>query len=248
MRDEIFLPFVIDIWGGIENWQSGNRENMYRGKIRYSNIYNGSPQQRILNALKKRFARSGRFRVETANRLLWEACCRYSGAPERSFEAGKLDGIGVVVTNQHGVVVPSCSFWDIAMSWEHNISSVAPYSVIGTRKVPLWDGWTAEAAEAAKLGIAYTSIDAAPQAPACRFCGQFVNTTRFRRHHDRPHCQRRECRHMAWLANTSQSRGGIDLTPRQRNATPAVLFDQVRVINYLSAKAAEAKRSSQCRT
>lgn len=248
MRDEIFLPFVIDIWGGIENWQSGNRENMYRGKIRYSSIYNGSPQQRILNALKERFARSGRFRVETANRLLWEACCRYSGAPERSFEAGKLDGIGVVVKNKYGVVVPSCSFWDIAINWERNISSVAPYSVIATRKVPLWDDWTAKAAEAAKLGIAYTSIDAAPKVPACRFCGQSVNTTRFRRHHDTPNCQRRECRHMAWLANTSQSQGGIDLTPRQRKATPAVLFDQVRVINYLTVKAAEAKRSSQCRT
>lgn len=246
-NSDVFLPFAIDMWAGIDNWLSGNREGMQLRKRKYLPDYNTSHVQRILHVLKERFARSGKFPVVVANELLWAACLRYSGAPERSFEAGKLDGLGMVVRNRYGCVDCSVPLYDVVASWDKGLCSVAPYSLLKTRRVPLWDQWATCAQEAAEAGIAYSSTDAAPKPPVCRFCGQSVSTRKFRRHHSEPHCQRRECRHMAWLAHTPQSRGGIELTPRQRKATPVPFFDQVRVVNYLTMKAAEAKRSAECR-
>lgn len=237
-HDQKFLPLCIDIWGGIENFLSGNRAAMWQGKTRY--WHNQSHVQLICSLLANRFARSGKFPVDKANALLWKACLRYSGAPDRSFRAAQLEGMGVVVISRHGQPVASLSSMQVSFKWRQALSSaVWCYSDIQTRRVALWDQWEACAKDAERQCFPFVRTD---PSEACCFCGTPVESYRFTKKHYDYHCRKPECRHMAWLAHTKQSNGGIDLTPTQRKTTTHLLWDQVRVLNYLNAKAKQAGR------
>ena len=240
----LFLPLLIDVWGGIDKYQARDRSSMHSGKRRYIFGYQ-SHVQMILEILKCRFARSGAFPVDAANELLWMACLRYSGAASRSYEAAKIGGMGVVVMNRYGNPDASVSKLIAIDQQYQGMSSVCPYSERGTRRVALWERWEAAAKEASAARIPFVRIGSAE---ACRFCGAPVHAYRFRKERSNYFCKRPECRHMAWLWNQPQSRGGIDLTPTQRKTTATTLWDQVRVLNYLNAKAKQARRNSNART
>ena len=59
------------------------------------------------------------------------------------------------------------------------------------------------------------------------------------------HCGSRDCRRMNYLQDVPQSRGGIDLTPAQRDKTAYEARDTQRAINYLLLIAKEKKRASR---
>lgn len=219
-RNKLFLPRLIDVWGGIENYLSQNRQHMYLGKCSPVMHYVSNVQM-ICALLGARLARSGKFPVEAANELLWKACLRYSGAPSRSFERARLRGTGVVVLNRWGDAEASLCYIEVRDKWRDE----------------------AEKAEANHIPFVWTD---SPE--RCRFCGAPVEKYRFKKTHHDYFCARPECRHMAWLADRPQSRGGIDLTPTQRKTTARTLWDQVRVLNYLNAKAKQARRKSNVRT
>lgn len=242
-RSRLFLPLLIDIWGGIEKYQAGDRSSMHEGKRRYIPFYQ-SHISTILGILKHRLARSGRFPVDAANELIWMACLRYSGAASRSYAAAKIDGFGVVVMNRYGNPDASVSKLIAIDQQYRGMSSVCPYSSLGTRRVPLWEKWEDAAKEASAARIPFVRMDGTE---ACRFCGAPVHAYRFRKKHSDYFCRKPECRHMAWLWNQPQKRGGIDLTPTQRKTTATQLWDQVRVLNYLNAKAKQAGRKRNVR-
>ena len=61
-------------------------------------------------------------------------------------------------------------------------------------------------------------------------------------------CNSSSCRHIQHLSNMPQSRGGVDLTPRQRKAIPYSHWDEQRVANYLLRKSHDYRnRNHQAR-
>jgi hypothetical protein len=58
-------------------------------------------------------------------------------------------------------------------------------------------------------------------------------------------CNSAVCRRIDYLQDIPQSRGGIDLTPAQRKASPREAWDTHRAINYLALVAKETKRANR---
>jgi hypothetical protein len=85
-------------------------------------------------------------------------------------------------------------------------------------------------------------INPAPVLP-CRWCG--IPTTysdKWRRNYDRSiRCNAPDCRRMDYLEHTPQSRGGIDLTPRQRRSLDGEARKTQKMINYLLLVAKEKR-------
>lgn len=82
----------------------------------------------------------------------------------------------------------------------------------------------------------------------CRFCGRPVFDYKDAWLSTGVRCNRPACRHIDWLSNKPQKRGGVDLTPRERRSTPREMWDHIRVVHYLSLKAKESNRvkHNQC--
>lgn len=58
-------------------------------------------------------------------------------------------------------------------------------------------------------------------------------------------CNGRYCRHMDYLRFKPQSKGGIELTPKQREGLSPDAWDGQRALNYLALVAKEIKRASR---
>jgi hypothetical protein len=223
----VFLPAAIDAWGGIDNWISGNRDALKVRGRRYKTYYDVSFPATVCHWVMVRMARDGRLSVEQANALLWKVAQRYSGAPTRTYETRKIHGMGRLVINEYGNA--SASLWLIAARKASESATDeaqridAPHSDMQTRM--LWrDG-------------KYTELK------PCRWCDEPVQ---FREHwkafDGSVRCNRRDCRRMEYLQHKPQSKGGIDLTPRQRQAVNGEAWNTVKTINYLALVAKEQKR------
>lgn len=226
-RDGTFLPQVIDAWGGIENWTSGNRDAIKRHSSKYPLHYDSSRPATICGWIMTRLARDGRLTVKQANAMLYMAAMRYSGCPERTYEARRFEGVGLLVLNKNGQPVASVCKWDVreacSEATELAQQSDTPHSDMQTRM--LWrDG-------------KYTELK------SCRWCGEPVQFKEHWKQHDGSvRCNRRDCRRMDYLQHTPQSRGGIDLTPRQRQGLSYEAWNTQKTINYLALVAKESKR------
>lgn len=226
-RGSVFLPQVIDAWGGIDNWFSGNRERWKSQSKRYEITYDSSKPARICGWIMQRVARSGRVSVESANRLLYKAAMRYSGAPERTYEAQRFDGMGRLILDDRGFAAASVCIWDVCLACQDATEEAqqagAVHSDFKTRM--LWRDGKYE------------------ELKTCRWCGEPV---KFKEHWKQAdgsvRCNRRDCRRMEYLQHTPQSRGGIDLTPRQRQGLSYEAWNTQKTINYLALVAKEAKR------
>jgi hypothetical protein len=215
-----FLPRAICAFDGIENFLR-HEIGPVPTPSKYPNYYNKTIIQTIGIYLKERLARSGKVRVSDANRILWIACMRYSRNPERSYESMSIEGAGTVVLNKYGNAVGSFDFYDareqVAKATQ---APVGPWSDRQTRRL------------SATFAL-------------CRWCQRFVDTTRFTKTHwDGHFCESRLCRHLSWLAYTPISRGGIGLTYKQRASAPGEHADVLRLSNFLSLKAKQAKRKT----
>ena len=224
----IFLPQVIDTWGGIENWICGNRERFRPYGNRYSYGFQSAPA-RICSSIATRLARSGRVPVGVANALLRRAAFRYSGAPQRTYEAQQIDGLGFLVTLDNGCITASFTPWHGRRACDNATEKAQeediPHSDMETRL--FWrDGRYQQCAP-------------------CRWCGEFVQFKQSWKESDGGvRCNRRDCRRIDYLRYKPQSKGGIDLTPKQREALGRnrEAWDTQRTINYLLLIAKEAKR------
>lgn len=226
-RSGVFLPQVIDAWGGIDNWISGNREHLKVFGRRYATTYDTSRPASICTWIMARLARDGRLTVKQGNAMLYMVAMRYSGRPERTYEARKFEGMGMLVLTEDGQPVASLRTWDVALASLNAVNgameSNTPHSDMQTRM--LWrDG-------------RYTELK------QCRWCGEPVQFKEHWKAHDGSvRCNRRDCRRMEYLQHKPQKHGGIDLTPRQRQGLSYEAWNTQKTINYLALVAKEAKR------
>ncbi len=223
----VFLPHVIDAWGGIDNWCSGNRDAIKPHSSKYPMYYDSGRPGNICGWIMSRLARDGRLTVKQANAMLYMAAMRYSGAPERTYNARRFDGMGKLVIDDQGHPAPSVGKWEVreACSGATELAQQqdTPHSDMQTRM--LWrDG-------------KYTELK------CCRWCDQPVQFKEHWKAFDGSvRCNRRDCRRMEYLQHKPKSKGGIDLTPRQRQAVNYEAWNTVKTINYLALVAKEQKR------
>jgi hypothetical protein len=225
----VFLPQVIAAWGGIDCWLGGDREGARRDPKRYPLFYDGSRPATICGWILKRLSRSGRVTVKAANVLLYRAAVRYSGAPERTYAAMKIAGYGWLVLNKNGNPAASVPIWStlhaVDAATEEAQARRLAHSDVQTRML-----WRAG-------GDRYEELK------ACRWCGEPVQfKEQWKEADGSVRCNRRDCRRMDYLRHTPQSKGGIDLTPRQRQGLSYEAWNTQRTINYLALVAKEQKR------
>lgn len=80
----------------------------------------------------------------------------------------------------------------------------------------------------------------------CRWCGDRIEYKEsWLKWGGLVHCKKPDCRRMEYLKNIPQSRGGIDLTPRQRDLLKGPAQDTQRALNYLQLIAKEVKRNGR---
>jgi len=164
----VFLPAAIDQWGGIVPFLSGDRSRMKPYGRRYTIGYGESRPGLIMQWLKLRLARDGRRRVAHVNAILWMAAKKYSGAPERTYEAVRLSGYGRVVLRHGFRVCSSVDVFDVMRQVERAIDETQrdfrPFTVRATRLT--WPAcvWS-EAARSTRFGVQWTALS------ACDFCG-----------------------------------------------------------------------------
>lgn len=219
-------------WGGIYRFISDDRSEWRYSSPRYPEFYNCGFGRLVGIWIMRRLAKSGRMTVGEANALLWKICLRYSGTPERTFEASKIDGMGRVTLNKVGSVVATFEFWK-ARSQSYAAVSEAQERQIAHSDTDTKHLWRAG-------GSKYEPLK------PCRWCGTNVP---FKKEwidfQDTIRCNARDCRRIDFLRYKKQSHGGIALTPAQRNQAGPESFNTYSVINYLAIVAKEAKRANR---
>lgn len=96
-----FLPYAVALWGGIDKWQSGDKSAMRFSGLRYA-AYSTALGGCVSLWVRDRLARDGRCSVADANTLIAKVCNRYSGTPERTYDAYSIEGIGRLVRDKRG--------------------------------------------------------------------------------------------------------------------------------------------------
>lgn len=110
-------------------------------------------------------------------------------------------------------------------------------SASGIRCGGEWSNWTGTHSRLSRR----IEIKAAPVKP-CRWCMTPVfYKPKWVDHSGTVRCNRPDCRRLDYLRFTPQSRGGIDLTPKQRKELDRAAWDTQRAINYLNLRAKEIK-------
>lgn len=227
----IFLPQVVDAWGGIDYWVSGDRSAMRRSGFKYPLWGDASRPMHICRWIIRRIAKGGKTSVRDANKLLMRVAYRYSGSPERTYEAARFEGMGCLI-GRGDQVGPSLRFWTAveqsSRALEEAQADKRAHSDAGTRMLWLVGG------------------DKYETLKPCRWCGETVNfKEHWKKHDGSVRCNRRDCRRMEYLQHTPQSRGGIDLTPRQRQGLNWEAWNTQKTINYLALVAKEIKRANR---
>lgn len=231
-RDGQFLPRFIYRYGGIENLLAGDMSNLRAADKKYRLYYNTSDVRQIIGWVLARYARSGLHSVTEANALILAICNRYSGAPDRSYNAAKIEGLGRAIINEYGDFDASFKFYAGYRAATDALKDAQrerrTHSEIISKK--LW----AEGADGYR------------ELTPCRWCATPVLIPEKTGPRYQPfRCKAADCRRMDYLSDLPQSRGGIDLTPRQRKETAYEAWDTQRAINYLIFKVKEAKRESR---
>jgi hypothetical protein len=229
----VFLPRAIYTWGGIECWLNGDRSRMCLSGNKYPLWYDASGPRTIILWVLRRLAKSGKVTVTQANDIIWKICQKYSGAPNRSYDAAKIDGFGYLVIDENDHINASFQDYKVRMAarlaTQNAMDEGLPHSDIESRLI-----WRAG-------GTKYEELK------PCRWCQTpvLVNPKWKKSYNGTVRCNSRDCRRIEYLQHVPQSRGGIDLTPTQRKATEYAAQDTQKVINYLVLITKETKRANR---
>lgn len=115
---------------------------------------------------------------------------------------------------------------------------------MGIRENGKWSAFGSETIRAATKDIKIHPQQVKP----CRWCGEKVFFKKQWVEYDGTiRCNAPDCRRMDYLQNIPQSRGGIDLTPTQRNALDREAWRTQKAINYLNLRLKEVRKSCKHR-
>ena len=224
-----FLPADICAYGGILRAASADKSRLAPPYCKYLHWYGRTFGNQVATAIAVRLARSGKVRVADANKVIWLACARYATHPNTTVNSVHLDGLGVAVLGGYGNAVASVCGSRIRLDVEWALHEARDakraHSLVDWREV-WFEGASGYAAQ-----------------KPCRWCGTLLQ---FREHWVRRddktiRCNSYDCRRMDYLEHRPQSRGGINLTPAQREGLDKEAWPTQRAINYLILRAKELK-------